>query len=73
MNYFIGLPEWPFRAAVEVAKLQNNSQSNAIFDCRICLFLQVVLGVRGQSGVFNLALRERNVQVRLYLKVVLRS
>ena len=33
----------------------------------------IVQGVRGQSGVFNLALRERNIQVRLYLKVVLKS
>ena len=29
-------------------------------------------GVRGQSGFFDLALRERNIQVRLYLKVVLK-
>ena len=28
-------------------------------------------GVRGQSGFFNWALRERNIQVRLYLKIVL--
>ena len=27
--------------------------------------IQIVQGVRGQSGVFNLALRERNIQVRL--------
>ena len=32
-----------------------------------------VQGVRGQSGFFNLALRERNIQVRLCLKVVLKS
>ena len=30
-------------------------------------------GVRGQSGFFNWALRERNIQLRLYLKVVLKS
>ena len=35
--------------------------------------LSVLQGVRGQSGVFNWALRERNIQVRLYLKVVLKS
>jgi hypothetical protein len=28
-------------------------------------------GVRGQSGFFDLAPRERNIQVRLCLKVVL--
>ena len=32
-----------------------------------------VQGVRGQSGFFKWALRERNIQVRLYLKVVLKS
>ena len=32
-----------------------------------------IQGVRGQSGFFNWALRERNIQVRLYLKVVLKS
>ena len=32
-----------------------------------------VQGVRGQSGFFNWALTERNIQVRLYLKVVLNS
>ena len=31
-----------------------------------------VQGVRGQSVSFNLALRDRNIQVRLYLKVVLK-
>ena len=30
-------------------------------------------GVRGQSGFFNWALTERNIQVRLYLKVVFKS
>ena len=36
--------------------------------------LEVTLqGVRGQSGFFNWALREINTQVRLYLKVVLKS
>ena len=29
-------------------------------------------GVRGQSVLFNLALRDRNIQVRLHLKVVLK-
>ena len=29
-------------------------------------------GVRGQSGFFNWALRERNIQVRLCLKVILK-
>ena len=38
----------------------------------IAKFCQVQ-GVREQSGFFNLALRERNIQVRLYLKVVLKS
>ena len=33
----------------------------------------MIQGVRGQSGVFNLALRDRNIQVRLYLKVILKS
>ena len=33
----------------------------------------ILQGVRGQSGFFNWALRERNIQVRLYLKVVLKS
>ena len=33
----------------------------------------IVQGVRGQSGVFNWVLRERNIQVRLNLKVVLKS
>ena len=37
---------------------------------KIAIYLQ---GVRGQSGFFNWALRERNIQVRLYLKVVLKS
>ena len=32
-----------------------------------------VQGVRGQSGFFNWALTERNIQVRLYLKIVLKS
>ena len=32
-----------------------------------------VQGVRGQSGFFNLALRERNIQIRLCLKIVLRG
>ena len=32
-----------------------------------------VQGVRGQSGFFKWALTERNIQVRLYLKVVLKS
>ena len=36
---------------------------------RFCMSIQ---GVRGQSVFFNLALRERNIQVRLYLKVVLK-
>ena len=31
-----------------------------------------IQGVRGQSGFFNLALRDRNIQVRLCLKVVLK-
>ena len=35
--------------------------------------LYVLQGVRGQSGFFNWALRERNIQVRLYLKIVLKS
>ena len=30
-------------------------------------------GVRGQSVFFNWALRERNIQLRVYLKVVLKS
>ena len=34
---------------------------------------EALQGVRGQSVFFNLALRERNIQVRLYLKVVLKS
>ena len=34
---------------------------------------QNLQGVRGQSGFFYWALRERNIQVRLYLKVVLKS
>ena len=39
----------------------------------LSFFLKIcVQGVRGQSGFFNLALRERNIQVRLYLKVVLK-
>ena len=39
-------------------------------DLKLQIHLQ---GVRGQNGVFNLALRERNIQVtRLYLKVVLK-
>ena len=33
----------------------------------------LVQGVRGQSGFFNLALRERNIQIRLCLKIVLKS
>ena len=33
---------------------------------------KLIQGVRGQSGLFNLTLRERNIQVRLYLKVVLK-
>ena len=32
-----------------------------------------IQGVRGQSGFFNWALRERNTQVRLYLKIDLKS
>ena len=35
-------------------------------------YLFLVQGVRGQSVFFNWALRERNIQVRLYLKVVLK-
>ena len=35
--------------------------------------LPMLQGVRGQSGFFNWALRERNIQVRLYLNVVLKS
>ena len=35
--------------------------------------LCLIQGVRGQSGFFNWALRERNIQIRLYLKVVLKS
>ena len=31
------------------------------------------LSVRGQSVFFNWALKERNIQVRLYLKAVLKS
>ena len=34
--------------------------------------IDIVQGVRGQSGFFNWALTERNIQVRLYLKVVLK-
>jgi hypothetical protein len=30
-------------------------------------YIVVHTGVRGQSGFFNWALRERNIQVRLYL------
>ena len=37
------------------------------------MYRKLIQGVRGQSGVFNWALRERNIQVRLYLKVVLKS
>ena len=33
---------------------------------------KIIQGVRGQSGFFNLALRDRNIQVRLCLKVVLK-
>ena len=32
-----------------------------------------VKGVRGQSGFFNWALRERNIQPRLHFKIVLKS
>ena len=47
-------------------------------DDEVCIpslssILLAVQGVQGQSGFFNLALRERNIQVRLYLKVVLKS
>ena len=35
--------------------------------------LKTIQGVRGQSGFFNWALTERNIQVKLYLKVVLKS
>ena len=35
-------------------------------------FAICIQGVRGQSGFFDLALRERNIQVRLCLKVVLK-
>ena len=41
-----------------------------LFKIAQSLFLQ---GVRGQSGFSNWALRERNIQVKLYLKVVLKS
>ena len=47
------------------------------YHCPLFHLLQSVFmyiqGVRGQSGFFNWALRERNIQVRLYLKVVLKS
>ena len=49
-------------------------------DGQTCLICEIefntitdIQGVRGQSGFFNWALRERNIQVRLYLKVVLKS
>ena len=35
-------------------------------------FAPYLQGVRGQTVLFNLALRERNIQVRLYLKIVLK-
>jgi len=47
-----------------------------IFEIFFFMFIQMlwgVQGVRGQSGFFNWALTERNIHVRLYLKVVLKS
>ena len=54
---------------------QDLSQVLADFTCfpKVKEKLVDVQGVRGQSGFFNWALRERNIQVRLYLKVVLKS
>ena len=39
----------------------------------ICVSAIALRGVRGQTVLFNLALRERSIQVRLYLKIVLKS
>ena len=52
------------------SKLDYFSDSRKMVDQKKGGFIQ---GVRGQSGFFNLALRERNIQVRLCLKVVLKS
>ena len=37
------------------------------------MVIYYIQGVWGQTGFFNLALREKNIQARLYLKVVLKS
>ena len=49
-------------------------KSLLLFKNYCIIYIVIILkGVRGQSGFFNWALTERNIQVRLYLKVVLKS
>ena len=40
---------------------------------KILFWSTYLQGIRGQSGFFNWALRERNIQLRLYFKIDLKS
>ena len=63
----------PLRMALmlmQPSKWQRDFNIGILISINAKYYLQ---GVRGQSGFFKWALRERNIQVRLYLKVVLKS
>jgi hypothetical protein len=56
----------------EFLKINLSHQLFSVKNSDEIVYFQIQ-GVRGQSGFFNWALRERNIQLRLHFKIVLKS